>query len=414
MTRIVRLHFVACLLLMPYEGYAVETGSPRLLGMNIGEKHYGGSSYQKQLARLDIVVLGSYRGWGGRPEAMREVVLRLKKMKPNIRIGQYGVLNELRDVAEDTALADSRSKVSNFGWWLRNRQGQRVQWTHHYTAWEINFTAFAPPDTDGKRYPQWLEERDFRAYHQPAPEFDFWYADNVMRRPRVTADWDGDGIDDDPGSPRILEAWRQGYAAWWSRIRELTSNKWITGNADGDLSESGFRHQLESVFLKVLMGKPWSIESRQGWATMMARYRAVKANLREPRIVGFNVWGDPKDYRFFRYAFTSCLLDDGYFSFTDDARGYSSVPWFDEYDVKLGKAITQPPARPWRKGVWRRDFERGIVLVNPAPTLREVVLEPGLRRIRGQQDPAWNDGQPAHNLILSGRDGIILIREEKS
>lgn len=385
---------------------------PRLLGMNIGEKHYHDPTYQEELARLDIVVLGFYRGWGSRPEATRQVVLNLKRRNPNILVGQYSVLNELRDVHNDVALEDSRRKVNSHDWWLRNRSGERVQWTSQYHAWEVNFTAFAPPDAAGKRYPEWLAERDYRIYHQPVPEFDFWYADNVMHRPRVRADWDGDGSDDDPSTPRILRAWREGYVAWWSRIRQLTPGKWIMGNADGDLAEPEFRGQLEAAFLEGLMGKRWSIETWGGWAAMMARYRAVKANLRAPRIVGFNVWGDPKDYRFFRYAFTSCLLDDGYFSFTDEARGYSSVPWFDEYDVKLGRAVSPPPLKPWRNGVWRRDFERGVVLVNPGLLPREVELEPGLCRFSGRQAPEVNDGRPAGRMVLPGRDGIVLVRDD--
>lgn len=386
-------------------------GYPRLLGMNIGEKHYNDSAYQKQLSKLDVVVLGFYRGWGGSPQAVREVVLNLKRLNPEILVGQYGVMNELRDVSGDQAKADLRRKVADAGWWLRNRAGERVQWTKRYSAWEVNFTELAKVDSNGERYPQWLAERDYGVYHKPVPEFDFWYADNVMRHPRVRADWDGDGVDDDPRSPRILQAWRQGYKAWWNRIRELTPSKMIIGNADSDLAEAEFSGQLEGAFLEGLMGKSWSIENRRGWRAMMARYRAVGGNLREPRIVGFNVWGDPKDYRFFRYAFTSCLLDDGYFSFTDESRGYSSVPWFDEYDVRLGKAISPPPSGPWRDGVWRRDFEHGVVLVNPGMWRKVAELEPGLRRFTGHQDPSWNNGRPVRRLTLAGKDGVVLVRD---
>lgn len=110
---------------------------------------------------------------------------------------------------------------------------------------------------------------------------------------------------------------------------------------------------------------------------MMARYRAVLANTRPPRIVGFNVSGTADDYQFFRYAFTSCLLDDGYFSFTDRTQGYSSVPWFDEYDHRLGHALSPPPTAPWGERVWRRDFEHGVVLVNPTSTTRTITLKSG-------------------------------------
>jgi hypothetical protein len=143
---------------------------------------------------------------------------------------------------------------------------------------------------------------------------------------------------------------------------------------------------------------------------MMARYRAALAHTRPPSIVGFNVFGMAKDYRFFRYAFTSCLLDDGYFSFTDKAQGHSSVPWFDEYDHRLGKALSAPPATPWREGVWRRDFEHGVVLVNPTSETRTFAVEPGLRRLAGRQDPAVNDGSVVRQVTLRSKDAIVLRR----
>ncbi|MCU7878588.1 MAG: putative glycoside hydrolase family 15 protein [Candidatus Thiodiazotropha sp. (ex Lucinoma borealis)] len=313
---------------------------PRLIGMNIGKKHYHDSTYQQELAKLDIVVLGFYRSWGGEAMAMRQVVKNLKKLNPGILVGQYSVMNELRDIANDKAKEDIRKKVNDANWWLRNQKGERVQWTAKYNASEVNFMALAKPDAKGKRYPQWLAERDYHVYHQTVPEFDIWYTDNVMHRPRVKADWDGNGVNDDPDSPPILKFWREGYVAWWNRIRDLTPDMMIMGNTDGDLSQTEFKGQLDAAFLEALMGKSWSIETRNGWDAMMARYRAVKVNLKEPRIIGFNVSGDTEDYRFFRYAFTSCLLDDGYFSFTGKKRGYSSVPWFDEYDIKLGRAIS--------------------------------------------------------------------------
>jgi hypothetical protein len=63
------------------------------------------------------------------------------------------------------------------------------------------------------------------------------------------------------------------------------------GNADNDLSLPEYRNQLNGVFLEGLMGKSWSLERTAGWAAMMKRYLGVKANLRPPAIVGFNVAG---------------------------------------------------------------------------------------------------------------------------
>ena len=63
---------------------------------------------------------------------------------------------------------------------------------------------------------------------------------------------------------------------------------------------------------------------------MMQRYHTVMTNTRAPHLVGFNVHGQTNDYRFFRYAYTSCLLEDGCFCFTDAKKEYSSVAWFDD------------------------------------------------------------------------------------
>ncbi len=291
----------------------------------------------------------------------------------------------------------------------RKADGSRVQWTAQYRAWDINFTAASRPDAAGQRYPQWLAEHDERVLFRAAP-FDIWYCDNVMYRPHVTADFNGDGKDDRPQDPAVAAAYRAGHRAHWEHIRKIHPGILLMGNSDGDLSQAEYAGQLEGAFLEGLMGKSWSIETREGWAAAMARYRAAMANTRAPHLVGFNVAGGVGNYRFFRYAFASCLLDDGYFCFSDSAQGYSSVPWFDEYDVALGAAASKPPTAAWRDEVWRRDFAGGVALVNPSSHPVRVAVEPGWRRLRGTQDATVNDGSAAHSIELEAKDGIILQR----
>jgi hypothetical protein len=184
----------------------------------------------------------------------------------------------------------------------------------------------------------------------------------------------------------------------------------LLGNTDGDLANAQWRNQLDGAFLEALMGKKWSVETWGGWPAMMARYRAVLENTRPPKIVGFNVWGAADDYRFFRYAYTSCLLDDGYFSYTDESKGHSSVPRFDEYNHTLGKALSAPPTTAWSQGVWRRDFQNGIVLLNPTGETRTVNVGSGLKRLAGKQDPAVNNGSAVSQVSIRPRDGIVLRR----
>ncbi len=387
---------------------------PRLMGMNIGAKNYDDPAYQRDLAKLDIVMLGFFRGWlpnGYAPDptaAIRKAVQSIKALNPKLRIGQYTVLNETYDDAGDASTSDLRDKVSAAGWWLGGGGQKRVQWTKQYSTFEVNFTRWAPPDNAGKRWPQWLAARNYDVYFRDIPEFDIVYLDNVMGAPRVRGDWDLDGTLDDPASAKIIAAYRAGHAEFWNEIRRLQPRALLVGNADNDLSDPAWRGQLDGAFLEGLMGENWSLETTAGWPTMMARYHAAIANTRGPKIVGFNVTGNPGDLRFFRYAYASCLLDDGYFSFTDPARGHSSVPWFDEYDAKLGRALDAPPAAAWSQGVWGRRFENGMVLVNPTRMPRTVTVETGYRHLAGAQDARINDGSAARAITLAAQDGVVL------
>lgn len=71
-------------------------------------------------------------------------------------------------------------------------------------------------------------------------------------------------------------------------------------------------------------------------------------------------------------------------------------------------------------GVFRRDFENGVVLVNPTPEALTVsqaeiagpLARSGLRRILGTQDPTVNDGSAVTDgLTLGPADGIILLAD---
>jgi len=388
---------------------------PRLMGMNIGVKNYESAAYQAAMARLDVVILGFYRGWQNEYAAtptlaMRKVVQGLKAINPKILVGQYTILTAALDDPNDTASLDIRTKLDTARWWLLNAAKRKVQYTREFgPTWEVNVSDWAPKDSSGERWPAWIAERNYNVFFRDVPELDIMFLDNVQN-PRVAADWNLDGVDEPLNSPAVLAANYAGHVAEWNRVRQLLPKILLIGNTDNDLGNPEWKGQLDGGLLEGIMGESWSIETRLGWSAAMARYRAVMQNTRGPKIVTFNVHGDPEDYRFFRYAYASCLLDDGYFSFNDRAAGYSSVPWFDEYDFKLGQALSKPPSAAWRQGIWRRDFQNGVVLVNPTTESRAVTVEPGLRRLAGTQDPAVNDGTVVSQLTLRPKDGIVLRR----
>jgi hypothetical protein len=394
---------------------AKESGDfPRLLGMNIGKKHYDDPEYQAQLARLDVAILGFFPGWNPRHEAdpIGSVLKNLRRLNPAIKLGQYTIVNEAYDDPAVTPNADVLAAVEKYHWWVRTAAGDKVQWTAKYHTWEINNTRWAPTDEQGRRFVEWRADRDNAWAFAPHPEFDIWYCDNVMWRPRMRkADWDLDGKDDDRDEPRIQSAYRQGTADFWTAIRRIQPKLAVMGNTDDDLRQPEFQHKLDGAFLEGWMGASYAIERRQGWAAAMALYRTAKANLAPGGIVSVNVHGAADDYRLLRYSLASCLLDDGYFSYSDSAAGYSSVTWFDEFDAPLGGARSGPPAAPWQNGVWRRDYAGGAALVNPTGAPVTVTVEAGFRKLAGHQVSAVNDGQPATRITLGAKDGIILLRD---
>jgi hypothetical protein len=383
--------------------------------MNIGAKNYDNATYQSQMARLDVVVLGFYPGWRGDTDGsiIRQAVQSMKAINPALKVGQYTILNESNDDPANTANKDVLAKLDSTNWWLRDAySGAKTQWTSSYAAFDVNQTDWVAPDANGLRWPQWLAQRNYAKLFRPVGEFDLWFFDNVMQHSRVAAaNWKLDGNNWSSKDATVAAAYRHGHLAEWQQAATLAPELIQMGNVDNDLSSPEYRGQLGGAFLEGMMGESYSLEATAGWGAMMKRYFDTGANLKAPALLGFNVHGNPLDYRFFRYAFTSCLLGNGLFSFTDKAAGYSSVPWFDEYEVAFGAAIDAASLVAWSNGVYRRRYEQAMVLVNPQLDPRTVTLEPGWRRLLASQDAATNSGQAVNTITLPAKDGIVLVRQ---
>ncbi len=73
--------------------------------------------------------------------------------------------------------------------------------------------------------------------------------------------------------------------------------------------------------------------------------------------------------------------------------------WFDDVHFQQGST-----------SIWRRDFDNGIVLVNPSSSALSVPLGGTFRRILGTADPAVNDGTTLTTATVPAGDGLFLIR----
>jgi hypothetical protein len=62
--------------------------------------------------------------------------------------------------------------------------------------------------------------------------------------------------------------------------------------------------------------------------------------------------------------------------------------------------------------VWRRDFQNGIVLVNPTERALDVPLGMAFRRLLGMRAPAVNSGASGSTMTVGPYDALFLLRSE--
>jgi len=184
----------------------------------------------------------------------------------------------------------------------------------------------------------------------------------------------------------------------------------------------------------------------------MYTYSQYMQTLPEPRLTFLQGCSPQADFQEMRYGLCSALMFDGYFAFTDkdEYESYHSTLWYDEYavDITTGQAttnldhkgylgrplgaaynvldlsetllsilapVTAPDEAVAQTKVWRRDFEHGIVLINPTTANMDLDLGGSFRAIAGIDhglgvDPA-NDGRTGITTVtLDQRGGIILLR----
>jgi hypothetical protein len=406
---------------------------PKLGGIQIGVTPYDGitdPAYHKQIARLDLAILGNVNA------QMTEQAHKIKDINPKILLAHYFNLTAIladrggyyTGLSSKLSSEKGPNNTNAKDWWLRDMQGNFISGATAGMQ-RTNLTEYVKADSNGDKWPEFKAKYDYD-WMMSDPVWDIWFQDVVSWEPKfqgrdIQADWSGGRV---TSGKELGAAWRRGHQAHWKKLRQLKPGSMIIGNHNWYLYQENFGKwdlveydkQIEGGVLEAVMG--WSgrsIEATKGWATLRKYYGWTMSYMRDPKLVIFNVRGDPNDYQFFRYAFATCLMDDGFFSFSDEGTyQYGTVEWFDEYDLAgsgktnwMGRAVSGPQVKPWKNGVIRRDFENAVVLVNPRGNgAVTVTVENGLSRIAGKQDRVVNNGQAAGSIKLQDGDGIVLVR----
>lgn len=414
MNRFIRA-LLLCLFLAPLSAMAQDF--PRLGGIMIGSPHdYWDPTYQQNIAKLDVAILSVYPGWGqGRNTDMVRTVQHIKSLNPKIRIFLYVIMESAKKPAS-TAWLPLEQKLDSAKWWLYGSGSNLVLSDYGRDTYILNLTQFAPTDSDGLRLNQWFPRYVAREFAAPNPHIDGFFTDNVFWKPRRDGDWNRDGKIDSNNDETVGRWFREGYRTYITELKKAMPGKLQIANAadwgDPRAVLTEYQNQWNGGVMEGIIGKSYSIEVQaDGWKHVMDRYRKTMAAFAAPKLGMFNQHGAATDYQGMRYGLATCLMDDGYYTFTDSASEYRGVRWFDEFDVNLGAAVSPPQTTAWKSGVFRRDFQNGIALVNPKGNGQKTVdLDGEYVLIKGTQAPSVNTGARVRQVTLRDRDGLILKR----
>ena len=399
-------------------GAFTKPGFPRIAGIQIGSPfNYNDSTYQANLAKQNIMVLGMYPGLLPGNASLNGSIAAIKAKNPNALVFLYSESDYQNPLSVSGAWATFVTKMNAMKWWLYTDKGlsSAVKSVAGSGDFTVNNSLNTPRDSNGDNAIDWITKFYVNTYVKPNPAVDGLFMDNTFIKPNVDGDWNRDGVVDAADSAQAATWLRQGYARYYTLAPTLISGKYWIGNI-GDWADKGavpseYNKIVNGGVMEAYIGKSYSVESWAGWSGMMTRYTSIMGAMLEPKLGIFNIWGDPTDYQTLRYALASCLMNDGYFSYTPTTTQYNGVAWFDEFDSNLGQASGTAPTAAWQKGVWRRDFDNGIALVNPKGNgTQTVTLEAAFVKLKGTQDPATNNGASVTTVTLKERDGIILLR----
>jgi hypothetical protein len=391
---------------------------PRLGGYLIGSpQNYEDAGYQSQIARLNVAILNVWPGWNGfyTRSSVQQVAQSIKAINPNTLLFLYQDINELQG-SPPAAWQTLFGQLNSNHWWLTSSglSGALVASTWGNGFDILNTTTGSAKDASGERYIDWEAKYNAATFGAPNPAIDGFYTDNVFWKPRVDGDWNLSGAVQSRNDAATQAFFRQGYVAYFNDLKALMPGKYQLGNTS-DWGQSNttiteYVGQLSGGVMEALIGYSYSPETWGGWKEMMAEYRKIMGAMAQPALAIFHQNGSPTDYQSFRYGFASCLMDEAYYYFSAN-NSYAGVNWFDEFNHPLGAETSPPSTTAWQNGVYRRDFQNGIALVNPKGNgAQTVTLETTFMRISGSQAPSVNNGQQTSTVTLNDRDGIILLR----
>lgn len=392
---------VAFLVVAPFSSGAAISGhdTPKIANIFL---HWSMSEQEaRDLSRWDIVIFDMEIG-SHNPDLLQ----LMRRLNPNIKLLAYITPAEIRQDATEIASASPlRARLARRiapEWYLTNDRGERR--TFWAGTWILNLTERSPV-VGGK---QWSDElvAFIRDEIIATGLWDGVLFDNAWENITYFA---GTNVDlNRDGSVESIrdadETWRRGMRALYAKARATLPPGTLIMENDGQL----YTPDVQGVIFENFPAG--------GWQTRLRQVDRVSREGKDPRVAIINSntgnSGRRDDYRRFRYSLASGLLYDAYTSFDFGDQDHGQAWWYDEYDESLGspRSAARRVDRGTGVGVWQRDFERGLVVVNADRTPQIVRFPIEVERIRGSQDPGTNSGRITSEVTISGEDGLVLLR----
>ncbi|MEK7158095.1 MAG: putative glycoside hydrolase [Patescibacteria group bacterium] len=363
----------------------------------------------EQLARWDLVILPVWT-----PFFNNEVIPILRKKNPNIVILAYVLTEELPVTAvsypEGHPYRALYEEVDKNNWWLYNTSGEHVYFWPD--TWMVDVSNFTAPNAAGQRWNTYLAE--FMHEEMKKGIWDGIYYDNAFE----VVDWVDSGAFD-LNRNAVAETDGEVNAIWREGMRELLSRaRHLEGASVPIIVNSSSAYH---AYTNGRLFESFPLSYDGGWTGATQRYfDAIAQPPYKPAISVINTNTvnkfEPADYRKMRFGLASALLNNGFYSFSRGDQTHGEQWWYDEYDVDLGKPlgrayrISAPNDPDVVSGVWRRNFSRGMALVNATDRLQTISIESGYDFLSGAQDPEVNKGGEARSVTLAPEDGILLMK----
>jgi hypothetical protein len=119
-----------------------------------------------------------------------------------------------------------------------------------------------------------------------------------------------------------------------------------------------------------------------------------------------------------RYSLTSTLMENGFFGYNQSVYKQGELWYYDEYNFSLGQPQSQAKnlvssSLNIKDGLWRRDFDNGIAVVNSSSKKQSYLFEKEeFEKLNGSQVPKINDGTIVNFVSLEPKDGVILKKRQ--